>query len=357
MDEKQQQGKPILEIRGLKKYYPIESGISKKKIGEVKAVDDITLTINKKEVLGVVGESGCGKTTLGRALMRITEPTEGEVIFHFDDRDVEFTKLNKKELREMRKNIQMVFQNPYTSLNPRMTIFDIVAEPMRLAGGYSEEEISDRVRYLIGRVGMEVKHLNRYPHAFSGGQRQRIGIARALALEPKFVVADEAVSALDVSIQAQILNLLQDLQDEYDLTYMFIAHNLSVVEHISDRVCVMYLGRIAELAPTEELFYQPLHPYTEALLSAIPVADPTIQNERIPLKGEIGNAANLPSGCCFHPRCQYAKECCKTEKPQLKEIGENHFVACHFADKLKLAGIGEVKVSAEKRKPAGEGKQ
>lgn len=237
----------------------------------------------------------------------------------------------------------MIFQNPYTSLNPRMTIFDIVAEPMRLAGGYSEEEISERVRGLIDKVGLEVKHLNRYPHAFSGGQRQRIGIARALALGPKFVVADEAVSALDVSIQAQILNLLQELKEEYDLTYMFIAHNLSVVEHISDRVCVMYLGRVAELAETEELFYHPRHPYTEALLSAIPVADPTIKNERIMLPGEVGNAANLPSGCCFHPRCKYAQECCRKECPSLKETGPGHFVACHFADKLTLNGIGELK--------------
>lgn len=335
---------PLLEITGLKKYYPIEAGIAKKQVGLVKAVDDITLTINKNEVLGVVGESGCGKTTLGRTILRIIEPTEGTIKFHFDDKEIDFTSLGKKEMRQLRRDIQMIFQNPYTSLNPRMTILDIVAEPMRLAGGYTEEEITERVKYLISKVGLEVKHLNRYPHAFSGGQRQRIGIARALACGPKFVVADEAVSALDVSIQAQILNLLQELKEEYNLTYMFIAHNLSVVEHISDRVCVMYLGRVVELAETEELFYHPLHPYTEALMSAIPVADPTIKNERIMLPGEVGNAANLPSGCCFHPRCKYAQECCRKECPSLKEIGKGHFVACHFAEQLKLNGIGELKV-------------
>ncbi|MDO4291940.1 MAG: ATP-binding cassette domain-containing protein [Eubacteriales bacterium] len=335
---------PLLEVSGLKKYYPIEAGISKKQVGLVKAVDDVTLKIYKNEVLGVVGESGCGKTTLGRTILRVIEPTDGSIVFHFGDKTIDFTALNKKELRGMRRHIQMVFQNPYTSLNPRMTIFDIVAEPMRLAGEYTEAEISDRVRYLIDKVGLELKHLNRYPHAFSGGQRQRIGIARALALGPKFVVADEAVSALDVSIQAQILNLMVDLKEEYDLTYMFVAHNLSVVEHISDRVCVMYLGSVVELAETEELFYYPKHPYTEALLSAIPVADPTIKNERIVMPGEVGNAANLPSGCCFHPRCRYAQECCKKERPPLREVSPGHFAACHFADARRLEGIGELKV-------------
>lgn len=335
--------KPLLEIRGLKKYYPIEAGIIKEQVGLVKAVDDITITIAKNEVLGVVGESGCGKTTLGRTILRIIEPTEGTVKFNFDDKEVDFTALNKKELREMRRYIQMIFQNPYTSLNPRMTVFDIVAEPMRLAKQYKEDEITERVRYLVNKVGLELKHLNRYPHAFSGGQRQRIGIARALASGPRFVVADEAVSALDVSIQAQILNLLQELKEEYDLTYMFIAHNLSVVEHISDRVCVMYLGRIAELTETEELFYNPRHPYTEALISAIPIADPTVKNERIMLPGEVGNAANLPSGCCFHPRCRYAREICSKEPPALKEASPGHFVSCHFAGELKLNGIGELK--------------
>ena len=335
---------PLLEIEGLKKYYPIEAGISKKKIGEVKAVDNVNLTIYKNEVLGVVGESGCGKTTLGRTVLRIIEPTDGKVKFHFDGKEIDFTARDKKELRQMRRHLQMIFQNPYTSLNPRMTIFDIVAEPMRLGGGFTEDEISERVKTLINKVGLEVKHLNRYPHAFSGGQRQRIGIARALVMDPQFVVADEAVSALDVSIQAQILNLLKELKDENNLTYMFIAHNLSVVEHVSDRVCVMYLGRVVEMAETEELFYHPKHPYTEALLSAIPVADPTVENNRIMLPGEVGNAANLPSGCCFHPRCKYACDECKEKIPELRELTPGHFAACHRIEDLKLDGIGELKV-------------
>lgn len=334
----------LLEITQLKKYYPIEVGITKKQVGVVKAVDDITLTVYKNEILGVVGESGCGKTTLGRCILRIVEPTSGEITFHFDKNTIHFESLNKKELRQMRKNVQMVFQNPYTSLNPRMTIFDIVAEPMRLAKTFSESEITKKVRDLISRVGLETNHLNRYPHAFSGGQRQRIGIARALSLNPKFIIADEAVSALDVSIQAQILNLLQELKEEFDLTYMFIAHNLSVVEHISDRVIVMYLGRVVEIGDTNDLFSNPLHPYTEALISAIPIADPTVKNQRIMLSGEIGNAANLPSGCCFHPRCRYAKEVCKEEYPPLRKISEKHETACHFADQLTLAGINELKL-------------
>lgn len=334
--------KPLVEIKGLKKYYPIEAGLIKKQVGTVKAVDDITLSIWKNEILGVVGESGCGKTTLGRTILRIIEPTEGEIKFNFEEGEIDFTSLDKKAVRQIRRKIQMVFQNPYTSLNPRMTIFDIIAEPMRLAKTFTEEEISNRVRNLIDRVGLEIKHLNRYPHAFSGGQRQRIGIARALALGPRFIVADEAVSALDVSIQAQILNLLQEMKEEFDLTYMFIAHNLSVVEHISDRVCVMYLGRVAELAETEVLFHKPLHPYTEALLLAIPVADPTVKRERVMLPGEIGNAADLPSGCCFHPRCRYAQEKCRTQQPCLREAAPGHYVACHYAEELQLCGVGQL---------------
>lgn len=339
----------LVEIRSLKKYYPIEKGLMKKVTGVVKAVDDITLNIYKNETLGMVGESGCGKTTLGRTILRIIEPTSGEVRFHFDGEDVDFLALGKQELRAMRRNIQMIFQNPYTSLNARMTIFDIVAEPMRLAKIYKETEIAERVKYLIAKVGLEVKHLNRFPHAFSGGQRQRIGIARALSLNPKFIVADEAVSALDVSIQAQILNLMADLKEETGLTYLFIAHDLSVIEHISDRVCVLYLGRVVELARTDALFFSPRHPYTEALMSAIPVPDPKAENTRIALPGEVASAANLPSGCSFHPRCRYATGQCAAEVPPLTEYEPEHFVACHRAAELQLAGVEELKM---RRRPS-----
>lgn len=283
MPEIAKNNQPLLEITGLKKYYPIEAGIAKKQIGQVKAVDDVTLSIRRNEVLGVVGESGCGKTTLGRTILRIIEPTEGSVKFNFDGEEIDFTSLDKKALRRMRRHIQMIFQNPYTSLNPRMTIFDIVAEPMRLAGDYTEDEISDRVKDLISKVGLEIKHLNRYPHAFSGGQRQRIGIARALALGPKFVVADEAVSALDVSIQAQILNLFRRLQNDRGFSILFVAHDLAVVRWLCHRTAVLCRGRLVELAPTEALFRAPGHPYTKALLSAIPIPDPRRERARMPI--------------------------------------------------------------------------
>lgn len=333
----------LLEVKSLKKYYPIEKGFMRNVIGHVKAVDDVNLYINENETLGLVGESGCGKTTLGRCILRMIELSEGKVYYYFEkDKPVDFTALGKEQLRKTRKYLQMIFQNPYSSLNPRMTIFDIVAEPMRLAGTLQEEEIVDNVKRLVDLVGLEIKHLNRYPFAFSGGQRQRIGIARSLALNPRFIVADEAVSALDVSIQAQILNLLQDLQKKLKLTYLFIAHDLSVVEHVSDRVCVMYLGRMVELAKTEELFLQPGHPYTEALISSIPTPDPEKKNTRILLRGEVSSAANLPSGCYFHPRCRYAKEICKNEVPPLEEISPGHFVSCHFVRELELSGIRDI---------------
>lgn len=343
-------GKPLLEIKNLKKYYSIESGLMKKKIGVVKAVDDINLVIRENETLGLVGESGCGKTTLGRSILRIVEPTSGDVIFHLDGEEINLPSLNQVDLRKVRRHIQMIFQNPYTSLNPRMSIFDIVAEPMRLAKTYSEDEISEKVKYLIQRVGLEVKHLNRFPHAFSGGQRQRIGIARSLSLNPRFVIADEAVSALDVSIQAQILNLLADLKDENNLSYLFIAHDLSVIEHISDRVCVMYLGRIMELAKTENLFFRPKHPYTEALMSAIPVPDPTVENKRIPLSGEAAASKDIGEGCCFCTRCKFANEQCSQTEPQLQEIEPEHFVRCHRADEIKLSGIEELKMKNKESK-------
>ena len=333
--------KTLLEITGLKKYYPIEAGIAKKQVGLVKAVDDVTLSIQKNEVLGVVGESGCGKTTLGRTILRIIEPTEGSIKFNFDDREIDFTSLDKKELRGMRRYIQMIFQNPYTSLNPRMTIFDIVAEPMRLAGGYSEEEISERVRGLIDKVGLEVKHLNRYPHAFSGGQRQRIGIARALALGPKFVVADEAVSALDVSIQAQILNLLLDLKDKNGLTYVFISHNLAVVKFVSDKIGVMYFGKLVEVAGKDELFENCLHPYSCALLSAVPIPDPDVKTKRLILEGDLPNLMNPPKGCIFQDRCPFVKDICRREEPELSEFTPGHQVACHRAGELDLRIVEE----------------
>ena len=336
--------KVLLEVRSLKKHYPIEKGLMKRVTGAVKAVDDVTFDIYRNETLGMVGESGCGKTTLGRCILRVIEPTSGSVRFHFGEEPVDFLALKKRELRAMRRNAQMIFQNPYTSLNSRMTIFEIVAEPMRLAGTFSTTEIADRVKYLISKVGLEIKHLNRFPHAFSGGQRQRVGIARALSLNPQFIVADEAVSALDVSVQAQILNLLADLKEDAGLTYLFIAHDLSVIEHLSDRVCVLYLGKMVELAETQSLFFSPRHPYTEALMSAIPIPDPKAENTRITLPGEVASAANRPDGCAFHPRCRYANERCGMESPPLTEIETGRFVACHRAGELHLCGVRELKM-------------
>ena len=335
-------GDVLLEVKNLKKYFPIEKGLMKKKIGEVKAVDDVSIYINRNETLGLVGESGCGKTTLGRCIMRAIEPSSGEILFHLDSSKppVDILKLDKKELLEIRRNMAIIFQNPYSSLDPRMTILDIVGEPLRL-NGYSNDEVPELVKELVAMVGLETRFLNRYPHAFSGGQRQRIGIARALALKPRFIVSDEAVSALDVSIQAQILNLLQDLKETMQPTFLFIAHDLSVIEHVSDRVGVMYVGRLVELAPTEEIYIKPRHPYTEALLSAIPRPEPGAKKNRIILPGEVANAADLPTGCCFHPRCRYCQERCKTEVPQWQEISFGHYVSCHRAAELELQGVIE----------------
>ena len=333
-------GEVLLEVNHLKKHYPIEEGLMKKVVGTVKAVDDVSLYINRNETLGLVGESGCGKTTLGRCILRAIEPTEGEVLFHLEDGKppVDILKLGKKELLDIRRKLALIFQNPYSSLDPRMTVLQIVAEPM-LLNGMSMDQATERVGELLEMVGLERKQMNRYPHAFSGGQRQRIGIARALALNSQFVVADEAVSALDVSVQAQILNLLQDLKETLKPTFLFIAHDLSVIEHVSDRVGVMYVGHLVELAPTEEIYLNPRHPYTEALLSAIPRVDPIHKFKRILLPGEVANAADLPSGCCFHPRCKYCTERCKTEIPQWTEVSTGHYVACHRANELELAGV------------------
>ncbi len=330
----------ILEVTSMKKYFPIQKGFFQKTAGVVKAVDDVSLYVNEGETLGLVGESGCGKTTLGRCIVRIYDPTDGSIKFRFSEGEfLDITTLEQKRLRPWRKDIQMIFQDPYASLNPRMTILDIVGEPLIYHNMAQGKALEDRVKELMDIVGLEIKHIKRYPHAFSGGQRQRIGIARALATNPKFIVADESVSALDVSIQAQILNLLQDLQEEFHLTYLFIAHDLSVIQHISDRVAVMYVGKMVEMAATDALFITPKHPYTEALLSAIPMPDPEKAMQRMTLPGEVANPANPPSGCYFHPRCLYAQELCKTETPRWEEVEPGHFVACHFAKKLDLKGV------------------
>ncbi len=329
----------ILQVKSLKKYFPIEKGLLRRKVGQVKAVDDINFEIKKGEVLGLVGESGCGKTTLGRCILRAIDPTAGEVILRTHSGEtVDITKLDKKHLRGLRREIQMVFQDPFSSLSPRMTVLDIIGEPL-WAQGVRGKNLEKPVKELAALVGLNPGHLNRYPNAFSGGQRQRIGIARALATNPNLIVADEPVSALDVSIQAQILNLLQDLQEKLGLTYLFIAHDLSVVEHIADRVAVMYVGKIIELAETEELYLSPKHPYTEALLSAVPKPDPRVQEEQIILTGEVANPASPPSGCYFHPRCKYAQDICSQQAPALQELTPGHFVACHFADELDLEGV------------------
>lgn len=332
-------GMPLLEVKNLKKYFPVEKGFWRKTVGYVKAVDKVNLYINEGETLGVVGESGCGKTTLGRCILRAIEPTEGSILFRLNGDMIDITKLDRESLRATRRYTQMIFQDPYSSLDSRMTVLDIVGEPLLVNKLATERKMEERVKDLVKVVGLNVKHLKRYPHAFSGGQRQRIGIARALASNPKFIVADEPVSALDVSVQAQTLNLLQDLQARFKLTYLFISHDLSVVEHISDRIAVMYVGKIVELAKTEEFFLNPLHPYSEALLSALPKPDPRLRMKRIILSGEVANPVNPPSGCYFHPRCKYAEEICKKEEPKWKEVNPDHFVACHFAKELSLKGV------------------
>jgi len=330
----------LLEVTDLRKYFPIRKGIISRKVGDVKAVDGVNFYIYPGETLGLVGESGCGKTTTGQVILRGIEPTDGEV--WFDDRElgwVNVPELDRRDLKHLRRNMQLIFQDPYASLNPRMTLLQIVGEPLIVNHIARGQELEDRVAELLKVVGLRPEYLTRYPHAFSGGQRQRIGIARALALNPQFVVCDEPVSALDVSVQAQVLNLLQDLQQQFDLTYLFIAHNLSVVEHFSDRVAVMYVGKLVEHAETVELFESPRHPYTEALLSAVPKPDPLDQSHPIVLPGEVADPANPPSGCYFHPRCRYQVPICSQEAPQLREIAPDHWVSCHRADELQLMGI------------------
>ena len=329
----------ILEVKGLKKHFPIQKGFFKRVIGQVRAVDGVSFFINEGETLGLVGESGCGKTTTARCILRAVDPTEGEIRFLNSAGDkVDIATLPKEDMRVLRSDIQMIFQDPYASLNPRHNIFDIIGEPLFVIQQMTDrKERQARVTELLQLVGLRPEYMQRFPHAFSGGQRQRIVIARALALNPRLIVADEPVSALDVSVQAQVLNLMLDLQKKLNLTYLFVAHDLSVVKHISDRVAVMYVGKIVELAPTAELFQQPQHPYTEALLSAVLHPDPTRRNvTRIHLEGTVADPANPPSGCAFHPRCRYAQERCTVETPSLRESQTGHLVACHFSNELSL---------------------
>lgn len=316
----------ILQVNHLKKYFSIRGGVLSREIGQIKAVDDVSFSVRKGETLGLVGESGCGKSTTGRSILRLIEPTAGQVLFEGHD----ITKLSSEELRRMRRDMQIVFQDPFASLNPRHNIQRILEEPLIIHRIGNAKERKERVEHLLEVVGLCAEYTKRYPHQFSGGQRQRIGIARALAVNPKLIIADEPVSALDVSIQSQVLNLMQDLQQEYDLTYVFIAHDLSVVKHISDRVGVMYLGRLVELADKDCLYSAPKHPYTQALLSAVPNIDPDVKKERIVLQGDVPSPANVPQGCAFHTRCASAMEICKSNRPEWKPVEENHYVACHL---------------------------
>lgn len=323
---------PLLQTRDLVKYYPIRGGVFLKEIEVVKAVDHVSLTIESGETLGLVGESGCGKSTFGMTVLRLEEPTSGEILFEGES----ILSLEPEQLRALRKKMQIIFQDPFSSLNPRKTVSQIIGEPLLIHGVKNRHERNERVMDLLNVVGLRKEHMRRYPHQFSGGQRQRIGVARALALNPKLIICDEAVSALDVSIQSQVINLLKDLQEKFGLTYLFISHDLSVVKHVSNRVAVMYLGKIVELAESEALYQNPLHPYTQALLSAYPIPDPEIKRKRIILKGDVPSPINPPSGCRFHTRCLYAREICSQKEPELKEENTGHKAACFFIGTLGI---------------------
>ncbi|XOK60680.1 ABC transporter ATP-binding protein [Paenibacillus elgii] len=318
--------RPLLQVLNLKKHYPIHGGLFRRQVGSIQAVNDFSLTMRRGETVGLVGESGCGKSTTGRAIMRLIEPTAGTILFEGED----ITRLKGERLRQIRKDMQMVFQDPFSSLNPKMMVGHLVSEPIRNYESRSGKELEERVAELLVKVGLAEDSYYKYPHEFSGGQRQRISIARTLALKPKLVVADEPVSALDVSIQSQVLNLLQDIQADFGLSYLFIAHDLSVVKHISDRIGVMYLGRLVEITDKKSLYQQPLHPYTQALLSAVPIPDPNAKRERIVLQGDVPSPANPPAGCAFHPRCRHAVAACREQQPTLKQVAPQHEVACHL---------------------------
>ncbi len=332
--------RPLLEVKHLKKYFPIRQGLLRRVVGQVRAVDDVSFHLEPGETLALVGESGCGKTTTARCILRAVQPTSGDVLFQTDKRTpVNLAHLSKRELRPIRRQIQMIFQDPYSSLNPRMTLLDIIGEPMLVNGVTRLQDRKARVEELLHLVQLPPEFMSRYPHAFSGGQRQRIGIARALALNPALIVADEPVSALDVSVQAQIINLLLDLQAQLKLALLFVAHDLSVVKHVSDRVAVMYVGKIVEIAQTDALFNTPRHPYTEALLSAVPKPDPRLRSQRIILEGDVADPAHPPSGCYFHPRCKYAQSICQTTTPELQTVAPGHWVSCHRAQEITLVGV------------------
>jgi peptide/nickel transport system ATP-binding protein len=336
-------GQVLLDVKNLQKYFPIKKGFFKQVVGHVRAVDDVSFDIKAGETLGLVGESGCGKTTTARCILRALKPTGGQIMFRTEaDRLVDMATLPGEDLRPLRREMQMIFQDPFASLNPRMNLLDIVGEPLLVNGLKDRRQRTERVAEVLSLVGLRPEYMRRFPHAFSGGQRQRIVIARALALNPRLIVADEPVSALDVSVQAQVLNLMLELQQRLHLTYLFVAHDLSVVKHIADRVAVMYVGKLAEIAPTAELFNVPKHPYTAALLSAVPVPDPRVRSAQTPLSGDVPSPANPPSGCYFHPRCPHAVDRCRTEPPTLTEITPGHHVSCHRAHELDLPGIGEL---------------